>query len=252
MSDQTDSAHIYLSLIIPAYNEQDRVESRLAIITAYISSLPYSVELILVNDGSTDSTGEILAESAAANSAVRVVSYSPNRGKGFAVRQGVFASCGEYIAFSDADLSTPIDELAALFKAIEDGFDIAIGSRSVKGAQIKTHQPFYREFGGKSLNLLIRMFAVRGIMDTQCGFKLFRGDVAREIFGRCFLNGWAFDVEVLYLAQKMGCCIAETPVKWAHSEGSKVRPLQAGMQVIRDIARIRMHNYGSLGVSGFE
>ena len=234
----------YLSLIIPAYNEAVRMRSTLETVTAYLDTLGHTYEIIAVNDGSTDDTHRFMIEGASETTALRIVSYEPNRGKGYAVRQGVFASRGEYVAFSDADLSAPIDQLSKLFGAIEKGYDIAIGSRAVKGAEIPVHQPFYRELGGKGLNLIIRLLAVPGIHDTQCGFKLFRGDVAREVFEKCFLTSWGFDVEVLYLARRLGYTIAEIPVIWSHAEGSKIRPIRAGVQLVFDIIRMRAHDYG--------
>jgi dolichyl-phosphate beta-glucosyltransferase len=234
----------YLSLIIPAYNEAARIRSTLETVAAYLDTLGHSYEIIAVNDGSTDDTHRLMIEGASETTALRIVNYGPNRGKGYAVRQGVFASRGEYVAFSDADLSAPIDQLSKLFGAIEKGYDIAIGSRAVKGAEIPVHQPFYREFGGKALNLVIRLLAVPGIHDTQCGFKLFRGEVAREVFEKCFLDSWGFDVEVLYLARRLGYTIAEIPVRWSHAESSSMRPLRAGLQAVGSILRIRAHDYG--------
>ncbi len=140
-------------------------------------------------------------------------------------------------------MSAPIAELSKLFDAIDKGYDVAIGSRAVKGAQIPRHQPLYRELGGKALNLVIRALAVHGIHDTQCGFKLFTGEAARAIFDKCFINGWGFDVEVLYLAGRMHYSVAEVGVKWSHAEGSKIRPFRAGMRIMRDLVQMRLHNY---------
>ncbi len=239
-----DPSRPYLSLIIPAYNEAVRIRSTLGTVAAHLDTLGHSHEIIAVDDGSTDDTHRLIVEGSSETTALRIVSYEPNRGKGYAVRQGVFASRGEYVAFSDADLSAPIDQLSKLFAAIEKGYDIAIGSRAIKGAEIPIHQPFYRELGGKALNLVIRVLAVPGIHDTQCGFKLFRGDAARAIFDRCFVTSWGFDVEVLYVARRLGYRIAEIPVKWSHAEGSKIRPLRAGVQLVYDVVRMRAHDYG--------
>jgi len=233
----------YLSLIIPAYNEETRIVSTLDRVREYLAATFESWNIIGVDDGSTDGTLNVMRKWAAENEGLRIVSYKPNVGKGYAVRQGVFAADGEFIAFSDADLSAPIEELAKLFDAINKGYDIAIGSRAVKGASIPVHQPFYRELGGKGLNLIIQTLAVPGIRDTQCGFKLFRGDVAREIFSKCFVNRWGFDVEVLYLARRLGYSIAEIGVKWGHAEGSKIKPVPAAFGIIRDLVRIRLHRY---------
>lgn len=233
----------FLSLIIPAYNEQDRIATTLKTVLSYLDSLGKSYELIIVDDGSGDNTLEVANGCSALSPNVRVISYTPNQGKGYAVRQGVLASRGEYVAFSDADLSAPIDELGKLFDAMNDGCDVAIGSRAVAGATIPVHQPLYRELGGKGLNLLIQALAVPGIHDTQCGFKLFKGDVARSIFSKCFINGWGFDVEVLYLVRRMGFAITEVGVRWSHAEGSKIRPFQAAVKVLQDILRMRFHRY---------
>jgi len=241
-----DESGIHLSLVIPAYNEERRIGGNLALVEAYLSSLRQPCEVIVVDDGSTDVTLDIARKRARGTTALRIVTYKPNRGKGYALRQGMLAARGRLIAFSDADLSAPIDELAKLLSAIEDGYDIAIGSRAVKGAELMIHQPRYRELGGKLLNLAIRALAVPGIHDTQCGFKLFKGDAARSIFTRCFINGWACDVEALYLARRLGYRVAEIPVRWSHSADSKIRPFRAGFEVLRDTLRVRFHKYPDL------
>lgn len=234
---------VFFSIIIPSYNEQDRIAATLERVERYLSALGKPFEIIVVDDGSSDDMLSIVTDMAAASSVIRIISYKPNHGKGYAVRQGVAAARGEYIAFSDADLSAPIEEIDKLFAAMEKGSDIAIGSRAIHGAEIPVHQPLYRELGGKALNLIIRALAVPGIRDTQCGFKLFRGNVARELFAKCFLDGWGFDVEILFLARKAGYCIAEAPVRWSHSEGSKIHPFSAAIKIIGDLIRVRLHRY---------
>jgi len=240
-----DAGRPYLSLIIPAYNEDARVGSALETVEDYLNSTSYTYEIIAVDDGSSDNTREILLDCAARISSMRVVSYSPNQGKGYAVRQGVFAARGDYVAFSDADLSAPIDEMPKLLEAIHRGYDVAIGSRATRGSQLVVHQPRFRELGGRGLNLIIRALAVPGIHDTQCGFKLFTAEAAREVFSRSFVNGWGFDVELLYLARRFGYSVAEVPIRWAHAEGSKVRPFRAAVRIIRDVLAMRFHNYGN-------
>lgn len=234
---------VIISIIIPAYNEQDRIRPSLECVHAYLQSLGKPSEIIVVDDGSSDDTAALTREVAASLGSIRLVSYSPNMGKGRAVRVGVGEARGELIGFTDADLSAPIEEMDKLLAAIDQGSDIAIGSRAVKGAMIPKHQPLYRELGGKGLNLIIRALAVRGIHDTQCGFKLFKGDIARAVFANCFLDGWGFDVEVLYLARKLGYSIVEVPVVWSHSEGSKIHPVSAGIRIVIDMIRMRLHRY---------
>ena len=243
MRDDTGSS-VFLSLVIPAYNEQVRIAATLTTVESFLQSLKKPCEIILVDDGSVDGTLQAARERAGAESGIaRIVTYPDNMGKGYAVRQGVLASRGDYVAFSDADLSASIDQLPKLFQAIEKGYEVAIGSRAVKGSELLVRQPAYRELGGKALNLIIQALAVPGIKDTQCGFKLFSGDVAREVFGKSFVNGWAFDVEVLYLARRLGYTVAEIPVTWSNAQDTKVRPFRAGLEILKDVIRVRFHNY---------
>jgi len=243
VTEKDESIRPYLSLVIPAYNEEERIRACLEQVGRYLGSLGVTHEIILVDDGSYDRTVEIAREFEAQLPTLRVISYETNAGKGHAVRQGVLASTGNFVAFSDTDLSAPIEELGKLFAAVEEGAQVAVGSRAIKGAKLGRHQPLYRELGGKALNLIIRMLAVRGIKDTQCGFKLFTGEAARRIFPVCFLNGWAFDVEALYLARLLGYAISEVPVRWNHSEGSKISPFAAGAGFVIDLLRMKLHNY---------
>ena len=234
---------VFLSLIIPAYNERSRIATALETVSEFLESQAKPFEIIVVDDGSSDDTGAVARDFAEASPVVRVIDYERNRGKGYAVRQAVGVSRGLYVAFSDADLSAPIGELDKLFAAADMGYDIAIGSRAVDGSKLVVRQPLYRELGGKALNLVIQCLAVPGIKDTQCGFKLFRGDVARDVFGRCFVDSWGFDVEVLYVARRLGYTIAEIPVVWQHTPGSSIRPFRAGLEMVKDIIRVRFHNY---------
>ncbi len=237
------SSTVHLSLIVPAYNEAARIAASLAAIEDYLRARGDAYEVIVVNDGSVDNTLATVRDYASGSDTVRVISYEHNCGKGYAVRQGVFAARGDYIGFSDVDLSAPIEEIYKLFEALSKGYDVAIGSRALRESVLTVHQPFYREIGGKVLNLIIQSLAVPGVWDTQCGFKLMRGQVAHDIFERCILDGWGFDVEVLYLARKLGYTIAEVPVRWGHAGNSKLHPFRDALRMIRDIIRIRTHNY---------
>lgn len=236
-------SEIDLSVVIPAYNEERSIESSVRGISDYLSNGQLSYEIIVVDDGSLDKTLKITQKLADELPAVRVCSYTPNKGKGFAVRTGMLTSQGRRILFTDADGATPIEELPALMSALDAGNGVAIGSRSAPGAVRVIHQPFYRELGGKALNLFIRLFAVPGITDTQCGFKLFTKEAARRVFSVCIIDRFSFDVEVLYLARCFGYRIAELPVHWTHHGNSRVNPIHDGLKMFSDIAKIRLHRY---------
>ncbi|WP_409058825.1 glycosyltransferase [Streptomyces sp. SYP-A7185] len=232
-----------LTVVVPAYNEERRLAPTLAAIRAYLddgneqgtasgtggggkaeSGHRPSWELIVVDDGSTDGTLDVAADAEAADSRVRLVHSPRNRGKGHALRLGVLASRGDRVLITDADLATPIEELECLDKALAEGHAAAIGSRARPGATIARHQHRLRELLGRTGNFLIRTVAVPGVRDTQCGFKLFDGDRAREAFAASRLRGWGIDVEILQYFRRSGWPVAEVPVRWAHQEGSKVRP----------------------------
>lgn len=232
-----------LSVVVPAYNEENRLGDTLPVMYAYLKEHFPQFELIVVDDGSTDRTPAIVRDFAKQHPEVRLISYQPNRGKGHAVRTGVLQSRGEWVLFSDADLATPIEELPNLAAKLREGHDIAIASRAVQGAKLVVRQPWYREFAGRSFNLMVQLLAVPGIHDTQCGFKLFRQEAAREIFSRCEENGFSFDIEVLHVALRLGYRIAEVPVHWMHREGSKVRLLRDAVRMFFALLRISRRHH---------
>src|SRR5919108_2458526 len=206
-----NSKLLYLSIIIPAYNEAERIGSSLCVIVEYLQAQPYPFELIVVDDGSRDATIQVVKAMPCAKEKMRLITYTPNRGKGYAIRQGVLASCGEYVLFMDADLSTPVAEIANAF-ALANDHDIVIGSRALNDSQVVVYQPIYRRIGAMIFNLLRDSLVGAGIgrfKDTQCGFKLFRGDLARQIFSQTQVDGFMFDVEILYIALKWNLKIAE-------------------------------------------
>ncbi|MFI8875142.1 dolichyl-phosphate beta-glucosyltransferase [Streptomyces sp. NPDC055243] len=228
-----------LTVVVPAYNEERRLAPTLDAIRAYLDEGSDEGsdranegnggerprwELIVVDDGSSDGTLDIAADAEAADPRVRLVHSDRNLGKGHALRLGVLASRGDRVLITDADLATPIEELECLDKALADGHAAAIGSRARPGATIESHQHRLRELLGRTGNFLIRTVAVPGVRDTQCGFKLFDGDRAREAFAASRLRGWGIDVEILQYFRRSGWPVAEVPVRWAHQEGSKVRP----------------------------
>jgi dolichyl-phosphate beta-glucosyltransferase len=233
-----------LSIIVPAFDEEKRLGASLKRMLTYFDSLHYPFEILVVDDGSKDDTAALVRTISACRPQVRLLSYTPNHGKGYAVRYGILQARGERILFCDADMATPIEELEKLQAKLDAGYDIAIGSRDVQGSQLIKRQSRLRETGGKIFNALVRAIAVPGIHDTQCGFKLFTQNAAQSIFRRCQVDHFAFDVEVLYLALRIfGMRVAEVPVRWAHQEGSKVRFLRDAVRMFKTLFRIRMTRY---------
>jgi dolichyl-phosphate beta-glucosyltransferase len=226
------------SLVIPAYNEANRIAPSIAWIAKYLRSRSETWEVIVVDDGSRDGTASAAREAAKASDLpLRVIELPVNRGKGAAVRAGVLESRGEWILISDADLSTPIEEWE---KLRESGAPIAIGSRALDETLIRRKQPWYRRTMGKTFNLFVRLFSIRGIRDTQCGFKWFEGNLARDLFSRATIDRFAYDVEILSMARRRGVEIAEVPVVWINSPQSKVAVVIDSIRMLRDLARIRL------------
>ncbi len=221
-------------------------------ITSYLTQQAYSSELIVVDDGSSDRTAEVAESFSAAHPDVRVI-RNDHRGKGFTVRTGVLNTRGHIVLFSDADLSTPIEEVANLLPWFERGYGIVIGSREGTGAK-RIKEPFYRHIMGRVFNFIVRALTVRGIQDTQCGFKAFRDDVARDVFSRMRLYGansqritggmvTGFDVEVLFIGWKAGIKIKEVPVEWRYGTETKVNPLKDSWRNFRDVVRVRLNDW---------
>lgn len=229
-----------LAVIIPAYNEETRIGPTLARIHEYLSAQPYSYSVTVVSDGSSDGTARVVMDFARAHPEFGLINYTPNRGKGFAVRKGMLDIDADVLLLSDADLAAPIEEVEKLLPALEGGAHVAIGSRPLRESKLEVRQPFYREFLGRTFNRAVQLLAVRGIRDTQCGFKAFPKSVAREVFEKCKFDGFSFDFEALMIARDLGYRIAEVPIRWAHQEGSKVSLLRDGMRMLRDLVRLRL------------
>lgn len=232
---------IALSVVIPAYNEAGRLPRTLERVAAHLARRTGGHEILVVDDGSSDGTSERALE--LGDPAIRVVRNAGNRGKGYSVRRGMLEAGGARRLMTDADLSTPIEELDRLGARLDEGYDVAIASRALPGAEIEVHQPRYREALGRGFNLLVRLLLLPDLHDTQCGFKLFSAAAAEAAFGMTRLDGFSFDVEALYLARKHGFRIAEVPVRWRNDAASRVTPLR-GLVAFVDLARIRLSDWG--------
>lgn len=237
----------FVSIVIPAYNEEQRITDTLKRIGAYARTKPFIVEVIVSDDGSLDQTipcaKAVLAESGISHQVLRAPA---NQGKGAAVRRGMLAASGEYRLFSDADLSTPIEELDRFLPLLIDKkADVVIGSRALQGANIVEHQPWFRECMGRVFNKVATVFAFRGIKDSQCGFKCFTAGAAQKLFLLQKLDGFSFDVELMFLAQKLGFRVQEIPVTWINSAASKVKVFSDPIKMFWDVLRIRAIHHKS-------
>ncbi|HYU33886.1 MAG TPA: dolichyl-phosphate beta-glucosyltransferase [Thermoanaerobaculia bacterium] len=233
-----------LSVVIPAYNEALRLGPSLQRIVAYLRRQGESYEVLVVDDGSTDATAEVAQGYTAEG--VRVLRQEVNRGKGAVIKAGVLASQGREVLLVDADLSTPIEELAKLRPHLAEA-PLVLGSRSVAGSEVAQRQPFYREIMGRTFNLIIRILGIRGLRDTQCGFKLLAGDVARRLFAELTIERFAYDVELVWLARRHGYRVVEVGVSWSDSPSSKVNPLTDSLRMLWDVLSLRLRSWRSRG-----
>jgi dolichyl-phosphate beta-glucosyltransferase len=233
-------AETYLSIVVPAYNESQRITSSLEQICRYAQSKPLPVEVILVDDGSTDTTPGILRDYAKRYPFIQVLRHAPNRGKGSSVRDGVLAAQGEFVLFTDADLSAPIEEADKLLAAIESsGADAAIGSRALDRSLIGVHQPWFREMAGRVFNLIVRLLTGLNLRDTQCGLKLFRRETTRRAFELQRIQGFGFDPELLFLIVCFGGNVVEIPVRWNDNPATKIHFWRDSSRMFLDLIRIR-------------
>jgi dolichyl-phosphate beta-glucosyltransferase len=229
---------LHLSVVIPAYNEEDRLPRSLLSVIEFLKMQPYSSEIILSDDGSTDRTADVASE-ILKTVTHKIVTVPENKGKGHAVRKGILAAQGEYILFTDADLSTPIEEVTRFLEHLQRDQDVVIGSRALPGSQVMIHQNPLRETMGKVFNSIACFFAFKGIHDSQCGFKAFRRETALKLFSLQKLDGFSFDVEIVFLAQKLGLRLLELPVIWRNSAQSRVRVFLDPLLMFWDVLRIR-------------
>ena len=233
-----DDGQPVVSIVVPAFNESARIGDSIKKIDAFMRRSPLSLELIVVDDGSSDNTADIVSHTRIKG--LRLVRNGLNRGKGYSVRQGVLSASGKYVLFTDADLSAPIEEMNTLLDiATREGADVVIGSRAIDRAYIEKHQSRLRELGGILFNFMVRLLLGLRLHDTQCGFKLFDRQKSLRVFEKQTTSGFGFDPELLFLAKRFGLTIREAPVRWSHAEGSKVSFLRDGIRMFLDLVRIR-------------
>lgn len=236
------SARMRLSIIIPAYNEARRVRNTYVRVERFFSQRGYDMEYIFVEDGSSDRTADVLAELARTRPGVKVIVNRENMGKGLSIKRGVLEATGDYILFMDADMATPLQAFCDFEKYLAD-YDIVMGSRWRREANIKIPQPRFRRFMGFVFYLIVRAFFLKGIVDTNCGFKCYKKSVARDIFSKQLMKRWGFDVELLYIAQKRGYSIMEVPVVWAHGRDSKVNLFVVPAMTLVELASIKINDW---------
>ena len=230
------------SIIIPAYNESQRIGASLDKLLAYVAQQHWIAEIIVVNDGSRDATAEVVRSYSRQNPIVRLLENPGNKGKGYTVRNGMLHANGDVLLFTDADLSSPIEEAPKLFAAIANGADLAIGSRWLQAELQTERQPFYRQVFGRIFNLLLRIVLGLRYKDTQCGFKAFNRNAANAIFPRQRIERWGFAPEILFLAGKFGLKVVEVPVEWAHDDRSKINPVTDGVRMFVEMLRVRWND----------
>ncbi|HEX3235436.1 MAG TPA: dolichyl-phosphate beta-glucosyltransferase [Gemmatimonadales bacterium] len=233
-----DSAAV--SVIIPAYEEELRLRRTLLEMVEYFRCRETSAEMIVVDDGSRDGTSAVVHSLSRRYAELRLIRLAQNHGKGYAVRTGVVNARGACVLVADADGATPIAEIERLERALEEGSDVAVGSRaSVPGADVRVQRRWYRHVMGRTFHGLVELLTVKGIRDTQCGFKLFRGSIAHDLFSRMRMEGFSFDVELLLMAQRRGYRVAEVPINWVHQPGSKIRVVRDSIRMAADLVAIR-------------
>lgn len=230
-----------LSIIIPAYNEERRLPTSLEQVGGFVAAQTYPSEVIIVDNNSRDATRQIAEAFAAAHAYARVLS-EPRQGKGAAVKTGMLAARGEYLFICDADLSMPIEEVSKFVPPALDACDVAIASREAPGAR-RVGEPEYRHLMGRVFNWIVRLLAIPGIQDTQCGFKVFRRQVAHEVFPLQTIDGWGFDVEVLFIALRRGYRLVEVPITWHYRPQTKISPLRDSINMFSEVLRVRVNGW---------
>jgi glycosyltransferase involved in cell wall biosynthesis len=239
---QTDMSHPQLSIVIPAYNESARIEPALERVLSCVAERNWDAEVLVVDDGSKDDTAAIVQRWMTQHPRLHLIQNPGNKGKGYSVRNGLLQAAGEIVMFTDADLSSPMEEAERLIAAIHEGADVAIGSRWLDRTRQTIHQPLYRQFFGRCFNWVTRTIMGLPFKDTQCGFKAFKRSAAQVIFRLQTIERWGFDPEILFIARKLKYTIREVPVTWGHDERSRMSYLKDGMKMLEDMARIRSNS----------
>jgi dolichyl-phosphate beta-glucosyltransferase len=227
--------------VIPAYNEERRLPASLAQVDQFVAAQSYPVEVIIVNNNSHDATLQIAQDFAAQHAYTRVLNQ-PRQGKGAAVQTGMLAGQGEYLFICDADFSMPIEEINKFLPPAVDHYDVAIASREVPGAR-RVDEPEYRHLMGRVFNFIVRLLAIPGIQDTQCGFKVFRREVARDVFTLQTIEGWGFDVEMLFIARRHGYKLIEVPITWYYRPQTKINPIRDSINMVIEVMRVRLNGW---------
>jgi dolichyl-phosphate beta-glucosyltransferase len=247
-SSLENKATCFLSIILPAYNEEERLPESLPQIINFVRGQDYPVEILVADDGSTDRTVEVVREFQKEAPYISLLQVN-HGGKGHAVKAGMLQAKGEYLFLCDADLSMPIEEVPKFLPPLLNGYDLAIASREIEGSR-RYNEPAYRHVMGRVFNLIVRLLAVRGLQDTQAGFKCFRREAAHRLFPLQTIDGWGFDVEILFIAQRRGFRIAEVPINWYYRNESKVRPIQDTYNMLQEIFKVRFNAWRGLYAKG--
>ena len=233
-------SEVFLSIIIPAYNEERRISNTVDEFIKYLTRQDYTYEIIIVDDGSTDNTQDLLINYSTRYSFIKIIRNAKNIGKGYSVKRGMEEAKGEYILFSDADIAVSPEHIYLIIKELKKGVDIVIGSRAAEGAEIEAPQPKLRESFGRLFNSIVKRFIIHGFLDTQCGFKGFKADAAKTICKEQTLCGYCFDIEILLIAQKNGYTIKEAPVIWNDKEGSKLSIADAP-NILMELVKLKIN-----------
>ncbi|MBN1120418.1 MAG: glycosyltransferase family 2 protein [Anaerolineae bacterium] len=230
-----------LSIIIPAYNEQERLPTSLDQLVEFTARQDYGIEVIVVNNNSSDKTSEIAADYASRYDCIQALD-EPRQGKGAAVNTGIMAGKGDYLFVCDADFSMPVEEISKFMPPALNGYDIAIASRELPDSR-RIDEPAYRHLMGRVFNFIVRVLAIPEIQDTQCGFKVFSREVAKKVFPMQTIDGWAFDVEILFIAQRLGYSIVEVPITWHYMPQSRISPLRDSINMLLEVIRVRLNGW---------